>query len=372
MRLLGPRRWRALAGAGLLALLPGAALAGETWLVPLHEDAAAHELVRFDLSTGSSFPRADRAVAADRIEHARIRVGSRQTRLSGRSQRKNALRLAATVDRAGVAAAWVVLRERTVRRGPGELSEYLARIGEADGEWKTVADSPPEAWREIEQQSFETFVRVGSPGAADRSWADPVGMPLEIVPERDPTLLTAGDVLPVRVFFERGALGNIAVCALAAGGGKSRIVRTGPDGRVRIVLDSPGAWLLTATRLEAGSAPGAPAKSAAVSLYLVVGKAPAVSPPPASGPGPGPGPANLIPDQPFRGQSPASAKPWEEILRLKQAGESNEALLARVRQGDVLYSLTTADIQKLRDAGVSREVIEAMLRSGRGPTPTPR
>jgi hypothetical protein len=370
MRLPGPRRLRALAGAGLLALLPGGAFAGEVWLAPLHSDAAAHELVRFDLAAGSAFPHADRAVAPDRIEHAAIRVGAKETRFSGRSLRKSSLRLAVTVDRAGVAAAWVVLRPATVRRGPRELSEYLARIGEADGAWKTVADSPPEAWRQIDRQSVQTFVRVGSPGAADRSWADPVGLPLEIVPERDPTLLTAGDVLPVRVFFERGALGDVPVCAVPAGGGKTRIARTGPDGRVRIALDAPGAWLLTATKLQAGSGPGLPAQSAAVSLYVVVGKVPVVSSAPVAGSGPGP--ANLVPDQPFRGVRPTAAKPYEEILRLKQAGESDEALLARVREGNTVYSLTTADIQRLQNAGVSLEVIEAMLRSGRGPTPTPR
>jgi hypothetical protein len=190
------------------------------------------------------------------------------------------------------------------------------------------------------------------------------------VPERDPTLLVAGDVLPVRVFFERGAVGGIAVRVLPAGGGKPRIARTGADGRLRIILDAPGGWLLTATKLEGGS--GAAAQSDAVSLYLTVGKAPAVPVAPVPGSAPGPGPAALIPDQPFRGEPPVSTKPYQEILRRKQAGESDEALIAGIRAGRTVYSLTTAEIQKLREAGVSREVIEAMLRSGRGATPTPR
>ena len=43
--------------------------------------------------------------------------------------------------------------------------------------------------------------------------------------------------------------------------------------------------------------------------------------------------------------------------------------LAKVERDGVRYSLTTPEIQKLRAAGVSETVIEAMLRSGRTPAP---
>jgi hypothetical protein len=215
-------------------------------------------------------------------------------------------------------------------------------------------------------------VRVGTPGPADRSWSDPAGLPLEIVPERDPTRLMAGDVLPVRVFLDRGAVEGIAVFAIPAAGGERRMGRTGPDGRTRIPLTEPGAWLLAAARLERADGPDADGRSEATSLYLTVGEPPAAPSRAAAAPADGPGPATLVPDQPFTGQPPAVKKPYEEILRRKEAGESDEALIAGIRAGNTVYSLTTADIQKLRAAGVSRDVIEAMLRSGRGATPRPR
>ena len=66
-------------------------------------------------------------------------------------------------------------------------------------------------------------------------------------------------------------------------------------------------------------------------------------------------------------------RPFEEILRLREAGQSNAELLEKVRRENVAYSLSTFDIQKLRAAGVSEEVIAAMLASGReSRTPTPR
>lgn len=58
-------------------------------------------------------------------------------------------------------------------------------------------------------------------------------------------------------------------------------------------------------------------------------------------------------------------QPFIEILRLKARGESNEAILAKVKRESVVYSLSTFDIQKLRASGISEEIIEAMLASGR-------
>ena len=77
--------------------------------------------------------------------------------------------------------------------------------------------------------------------------------------------------------------------------------------------------------------------------------------------------ATAVPDQPViaTDTAPAArAKPYEEILRLKEAGRSDEFLLKKVRTDNVNYELTTSEIQSLRAAGVSPTVLEAMLRSG--------
>jgi hypothetical protein len=90
-----------------------------------------------------------------------------------------------------------------------------------------------------------------------------------------------------------------------------------------------------------------------------------------------PHPADIVPDQPFVSTPDASEKPYSAILRLKAEGASEEKLLERIAaEPGKRYALTTRDLQKLQAAGVSQRVIEAMLRSGRGPvtptrTPTP-
>ena len=80
-----------------------------------------------------------------------------------------------------------------------------------------------------------------------------------------------------------------------------------------------------------------------------------------------PRPAGIVPDQPYVGTPAAPQKAYAGILRLKQEGASDEKLLETIRAEKKVYSLSLDDMQKLRAAGVSSAVIEAMLQSGRGP-----
>jgi hypothetical protein len=89
-----------------------------------------------------------------------------------------------------------------------------------------------------------------------------------------------------------------------------------------------------------------------------------VTPTPAVTP---PRPAVIVPDQSYVGTPAASEKAYVEILRMKQAGASNEKLLEKIAAEKKVYSMSLEDIQKLRGAGMSTAVIEAMLQSGRRP-----
>jgi hypothetical protein len=57
------------------------------------------------------------------------------------------------------------------------------------------------------------------------------------------------------------------------------------------------------------------------------------------------------------------------VLRLKQAGMSDEFLLNKVRTESVRYDLTTDEIVQLRNAGVTETTIEAMRVSGQPKEP---
>ena len=111
-----------------------------------------------------------------------------------------------------------------------------------------------------------------------------------------------------------------------------------------------------------GTAPPAPARNP--------NPAPPNPPPPTpvaiSVPPPAPL-AAAVPDQPVIATDTAPAPPaktYEDILRLREAGRSDEYILNRIRTDNVNYHLTTSEIQSLRAAGLSPAVLEAMLRSG--------
>jgi hypothetical protein len=77
--------------------------------------------------------------------------------------------------------------------------------------------------------------------------------------------------------------------------------------------------------------------------------------------------AAAVPDQPAIAPAAPSAppaKPYQDILKLKQAGLSDEFILNKVRTENVSYQLTTAEILELRAAGLSETILQAMLRSG--------
>lgn len=103
--------------------------------------------------------------------------------------------------------------------------------------------------------------------------------------------------------------------------------------------------------------------------------APPPAPPPADPAAPAVAPAPplaaAVPDQPPALMPPAAApRQYSDILRLKQAGFSDEFLLNKIRTENVNFQLTTPDILELRAAGLSEQVLEAMLRSGQPPGAT--
>lgn len=93
----------------------------------------------------------------------------------------------------------------------------------------------------------------------------------------------------------------------------------------------------------------------------------AAPPPPASPP-----PAAAVPDQPPAPAVPVAVAPAHtEVLRLKQAGLSDEFILNKIRSDNIRYDLTTQEILDLRAAGLSESLLEAMLRSGQPPSSHP-
>lgn len=231
-----------------LFLLSSAAFAHDTWLLPAGPHLEPGQSVVFELTSAMDFPHPETPVKPDRLLASKVRLRGETQALSTEPQ-ATFLRLTARLEPQGVATAWIETHPRTLELTPAQVEEYLKEIGQAEtvgAEWRK---SPTREWRESYVKIAKTFVRVGEP-TDDRSWADPLGLPLEIVPEGDPTALRTGERLSVRVLWSGKPLAGLPLGAVASGG-RSSLQTTGPDGRVSILFDRPGPWLLRATLIRA-------------------------------------------------------------------------------------------------------------------------
>ncbi len=121
---------------------------------------------------------------------------------------------------------------------------------------------------------------------------------------------------------------------------------------------------------EAAPAGPPPAQPAAPGAPPVASPAPApaeVAPATQTGASAATAPAAVpqaagVPAQPAVPAAPP--RPYQDILKLKQAGLSDEFLLNKIHADNVPYQLTTSEIVELRAAGVSETVLQAMMRSG--------
>lgn len=238
----------------LLAVAVGAVMAApaeshDTWILPSSFRLAAGGAVELEMTSGMGFPRNETAVAADRIADSGLRMGATRAPLTPGEAQGGALRLSAASPGAGTAVAWAVSRPRTIEIKPDQIDHYLEEIA-ADARhaeaWKKRGRP---AIRDTYFKVAKTYVRVGD-GGSDDGWKAAVGLPLELVPESNPTTYRTGQTAAWRLLWQGVPLQDTAVVAVRAGGGKPVVLRPDASGRVSFTIDGPGPWLLKATRLD--------------------------------------------------------------------------------------------------------------------------
>jgi hypothetical protein len=107
--------------------------------------------------------------------------------------------------------------------------------------------------REIYSRRVKTLVQVGRPGAeAQGHVTRPLGLTLEIVPERNPYTLAAGEALPIRVLYKgrpvSGAL--VKLTNLQADDKPAATALTDRAGGARFTFPLSGDWLLNVVWTE--------------------------------------------------------------------------------------------------------------------------
>jgi uncharacterized GH25 family protein len=249
--------------------LAASALAHDTWLIPHQFNLAPKSTVTLDMTSGMEFPKLDVGPKPERVQSAKCRLAGKTFDITTRTAAPNSLQFKTELADVGIATIWVKLPARAIELKPEQVKEYLDEVDAPEALRREWADMKPQRWRESYTKHPKTFARVGEP-MSDRSWAEPAGMFLEIVPEKDPTLLKVGDDFPVRVLKDGKAFGGFSLNAVSAGQTKGETRKTDAEGRAKFRVGTAGRWLLRGTDIRKSTQPETDWESDFVTLTFEV------------------------------------------------------------------------------------------------------
>ena len=225
----------------------GTSYAHETWLLPGRARIEAPGPIILSVSSGMDFPKPDTALRLDRVTRAWARQGETQAQLEALNVIGGTTVLRSMLKRPGLAKIWLDLPAIPLELPSNLVDVYFDEIQAEPALREAWAKDQPRPWLESYAKFATTFVRVGPPDPSDRSWAEPIGGSLEIVPESDPTALGADPKLSVRVLKFGAPLAGLMLAAQA--GGERDWRRTDENGRVSFQLKGSGPWLIHGTQL---------------------------------------------------------------------------------------------------------------------------
>lgn len=105
-----------------------------------------------------------------------------------------------------------------------------------------------EPWRELYSRCAKSLLWTGRGPAT--LFNKRLGMPLEIIPEKNPYLLGAGSTLPLQLLYRGKPLAGALIVAIPRKEpGRAIALRSDVDGRVRMKLHSAGEWLIKSVHI---------------------------------------------------------------------------------------------------------------------------
>jgi uncharacterized GH25 family protein len=154
-----------------------------------------------------------------------------------------------------------------------KFNQYLKEEGLDAVAAQRARGGQTDAVREMFSRCAKSLVLSG---AANRTQGDrSLGFTLELVAERNPFTMTAGQELPVRLTYESRALAGALIVAINRADPSEKVsARSDADGRVRLRLPRVGMWLIkTVHMVEAPAGSGADWVSYWASLTFELGDA---------------------------------------------------------------------------------------------------
>jgi len=130
-----------------------------------------------------------------------------------------------------------------------KFEEYLSEEGlERISELRARRGQSAAPGREVFSRCAKALITVGD--GKGSGYDRVLGLPLELVPEKDPTRLKGGGALPLRILYDGKPIAGVLVAAISRDR-PDRVVSARSDarGRVQLPLDQEGLWLVKAVHM---------------------------------------------------------------------------------------------------------------------------
>jgi len=235
----------------LVLLEPRLSLAHETWLLAEDFEPPAGASIRFFMTSGMGFPAEGSGIDRRRIEEAVLLQDETRHRLVPAGGTEGALILTG-IPEPGLACAWVRLKPRILEiPDAADVEHYLEEIGAPEAVWSAWRDSGGDTlWRESYSKLARTYLH-STPAVRDQSCLGAESSArFDLLPAVDPTTLAPGDPLEVSVYFDGEPLSGQAIGFLREGGEPQALVRSDKDGRVTLMTEGTGRYMIYATNLR--------------------------------------------------------------------------------------------------------------------------
>jgi uncharacterized GH25 family protein len=173
-------------------------------------------------------------------------------------------------------------RAAEVELDAARFEKYLAEEGlERISAWRARAGKTAAPVKELYSRCAKSLIAVGGDGGS--GYDRVLGLTLELIPEKNPYALAAGEQLPVRLLYRGAPLAGAKVAAVPRDQPSRQVAaRTDAQGRVRLPLGGSGVWLVKAVHMIAAP-PGSGADWQSFWASLTF----ALPAPPSRRPGPG-------------------------------------------------------------------------------------
>jgi uncharacterized GH25 family protein len=142
-------------------------------------------------------------------------------------------------------------RHASVELDAAKFERYLAEEGlEQISALRARSGRGAAPAKEIFSRCAKSLIAVGEDAGSGHDRV--LGLTLELIPERNPYVLAAGQDLPVRLLYRGQPLAGARVAAVPKDHpARTVTARTDAQGRVRLRLDGAGVWLVKAVHMIA-------------------------------------------------------------------------------------------------------------------------